>query len=130
MEVKVCKNCKKLFNYIYGPEICPNCSKAIEKEKEDPEKKESSSILRPMVKEEEEKYEQVKDYIIAHPKATIVQIAEANDVIPTKLLDWVREERLEFSDDSVHAWFTCEKCGAKIKSGRLCNICKPRRLAR
>lgn len=124
MEVRVCKNCKKLFKYVYGPELCPDCSKIVSKEKEEPVKKEKISMLRPMVKEEEEKYEQVKDYILAHPKATIVQISDANDIIPTKLLDWVREDRLAFSDESVHAWFTCEKCGAKIKSGRLCNRCK------
>lgn len=124
MEVKVCKNCKRLFHYIYGPELCPECSKTISMEKNEPVKNEMSSILRPLVKEEEEKFEQVKDYIMAHPRASIVQISEANDIIPTKLLDWVREDRLAFSDESVQAWFTCEKCGAKIKSGRFCNRCK------
>ncbi|WMJ85515.1 hypothetical protein [Anaerocolumna sp. MB42-C2] len=85
-----------------------------------------TSVLRPMVKVEEEKLEQVKDYIMAHPKATIVQIAEANEITPTKLFEWIREERLEFSEESKNAWFMCEKCGVKIKSGRFCNHCRGR----
>ncbi len=124
MEVRVCKNCRKLFKYIYGPELCPECSKQVSKEKAEPAAKDVTFTLRPMVKEEEEKFEQVKDYIIAHPKATIVQIAEANDIMPLKLFGWIREDRLAFSDESTSAWFTCEKCGAKIKSGRFCNNCK------
>jgi hypothetical protein len=94
--------------------------------KEETAGKETTFKLRPLVREEEDKFEKVKDYILVHPRASIVQIAEANDMLPTKLLDWVREDRLAFSDESVHAWFTCEKCGAKIKSGRFCNRCKPR----
>ena len=29
MEVRVCKNCRRLFKYIYGPELCPECTKLI-----------------------------------------------------------------------------------------------------
>ncbi|QHQ60213.1 flagellar protein [Anaerocolumna sedimenticola] len=126
MEVRVCKNCKRLFQYIYGPELCPECTKLVSKEKAEPVNKSLTSALRPMVKEEEEKFEQVKDYIMAHPKATIVQIAEANEITPTKLFEWIREDRLEFSEESKYAWFVCEKCGTKIKSGRFCNHCKGR----
>ncbi|WFR57584.1 hypothetical protein QA584_00435 [Anaerocolumna sp. AGMB13025] len=124
MELRVCKNCRKLFKYIYGPELCPDCSKIVSKEKEEPVNTEKKYLLRPVLREEEEKFEQIKDYILAHPKATIVEISEANDILPTKLLEWVREDRLAFSDDSADAWFTCQKCGAKIKSGRHCNNCK------
>ncbi len=126
MEVKVCKNCRRLFNYVYGPELCPDCSKIVSKENEISAGKETAFMLRPLGREEEDKFEKVKDYILAHPRASIVQIAEANDMLPTKLLDWVREDRLAFSDESANAWFTCEKCGAKIKSGRFCCRCKPR----
>jgi uncharacterized protein len=124
MNVKVCKNCKRLFKYIYGPEICHDCMKLIPKNEEDLQSAELTNSLRPLVTEEEIKYREVKDYIMAHPKATIIQIAEANDTTPMKLLEWIREERLEFSDDSKTAWFECASCGTKIKSGRLCNRCK------
>jgi uncharacterized protein len=129
MEVRVCKNCRRLFRYIYGPELCPTCSKLVINEKnesdKESDKKERTSLLRSPVKEEEEKFEKVKDYIMTHPKATLLQIAQENDILPMKLLKWIREDRLAFSDESEHAWFTCEKCGKKIKSGRFCNMCKP-----
>lgn len=124
MEVKVCKNCRRLFNYLYGPDLCPKCMQLVSEERVSSEKKMSGSIIRPMVAEEEEKYKQVKEYIINYPKATVSQIAEVNEIPPSKIFEWIRDERLEFSDDSQSAWFECEKCGAKIKSGRLCPNCK------
>ncbi len=126
MEVKVCKNCKKLFQYIYGPELCPECLKELSWERTEAEDKPAGFLsgMKPPLKDDEAKFEQVKSYIIAHPKATIVQIAEDNDIMPVKLLEWVRDDRLEFSEDSKDAWFECEICKAKIKSGRLCNRCK------
>jgi hypothetical protein len=125
VEIRVCKNCRRLFKYIYGPELCPDCIKLVTEERLEPAGKKLNAAVKPLVKEEEIKYEQVKEYIITHPKASVAQIAEVNDIAPSKLFEWIRDERLEFSDDSEHAWFECEKCGAKIKSGRLCNRCKP-----
>ena len=124
MEVKVCKNCRKLFNYILGPELCQDCSKLISKAEQDSLKQERVLRLNSAVQEDEDKYEQVRDYIMKHPKATIIQIAEDNDITPMKLLEWVRQDRFEFSEESEHAWFHCKKCGIKIKSGTLCNLCK------
>lgn len=124
MEVKVCKNCRRLFNFVYGPDLCPECIKLVTEERLEPAGKKLNPAVKPLVKEEEEKYEQVRDFIMTHPKASVAQIAEAKDVSPAKLFEWIRDERLEFSEDSEYAWFTCEKCGAKIKSGRLCNRCK------
>ena len=31
MEVMNCRNCKRLFNYITGPMICPACKDKLEK---------------------------------------------------------------------------------------------------
>lgn len=126
MEVQVCKNCKRLFNHIYGPELCPECIKLTSKDELTKFVQDKIIKLKPALKQEEEKYEQVRDYIILHPKATIVNIAEENGVSPLKLLDWIREDRFEFSEDSKDAWFQCVSCGTKIKSGRYCNICKIR----
>lgn len=126
MEVRVCKSCKRLFKYIYGPELCPECIKLTSQDETIKSNSEKTVRLNSMVTEEEEKYEQVRDYILIHPKATIIQISEENGITPMKLLDWIREDRLEFSEDSKDAWFECVSCGAKIKSGRHCNRCKIR----
>lgn len=125
MELKVCKNCRRLFQYIYGPEICPDCIKALSKEKpEEAEQDLANAVVTKDINNEKELFERVKEYIIAHPKATISDISGAMDVTPKQLFEWIREERLEFSEDSKDAWFECEKCGTKIKSGRLCSRCK------
>lgn len=125
MEVRACKNCRRLFHYIYGPELCPECIKLISNEKiEQMDKKITVEALKPTIAEDESKYVQVKDYIMNHKNATIIQISEANDIPPKNLLNWIREERLEFSEEAKTAWLECEKCGKKIKTGRLCNQCK------
>jgi phage antirepressor YoqD-like protein len=89
-------------------------------------KGEKKLAMKSLVMEEEKKLDQVKEYILSHPRATVAQIAEANEVSANRLFDWIREERLEFSDDSEHAWFKCAKCGIKIKSGIYCFSCRPK----
>jgi len=126
MELKVCKNCRRLFQYIYGPELCQDCLKLMKQDQQVDANKEEKTIVKQIAKEDETQYGQIRDYIMVNPKATVAEIAEANDITPTKLLEWVRNDRLEFSEDSQYAWFECERCGAKIKSGRLCNRCKIR----
>lgn len=122
MEVRACKNCRRLFRYICGPELCPECRNLVIEEGEQMNT-ESTMPVKTMVLDEEDKFGRVRDYVMTHPKATIMQISEANEIPPTKLFEWIRDERLEFSDDSEFAWFECESCGAKIKSGRFCNRC-------
>ncbi len=101
MEVRNCRGCGRLYNYIGGGyPLCPACMEALEK-----------------------KFEQVKEYIRDNPKATMPEIAEKNDVTIPQIERWVREERLIFSDDSPIG-IECEGCGATIKSGRFCPKCK------
>lgn len=100
MEVRNCKGCGKLFNYIGGAPLCPYCMKQLE-----------------------EKYAQVKEYIYDNPGATINEVSEENDVSVNQIKKWVREERLSFSDDSP-VGIACESCGKTIKTGRFCKECK------
>ncbi|MCI7130787.1 MAG: flagellar protein [Lachnospiraceae bacterium] len=100
MEVKACRTCKRLFNYIAGPVRCPACSDALEK-----------------------KFQKVKQYIWDHKTASLQEISEENDVSVGQLRQWVREERLCFTEDSP-VGLECESCGATIKTGRFCDNCK------
>lgn len=100
MDVRNCKGCGRLFNYIGGTPLCPHCMKQLE-----------------------EKYAQVKEYIYDNPGATINEVSEANDVSVNQIKKWVREERLSFSDDSP-VGIACESCGKTIKTGRFCKECK------
>lgn len=101
MEVKNCRQCGKLFNYIGGFNfLCPACTAGLE-----------------------DKFQIAKEFLRENKNAGINEVAEAADVKPAQVEKWVREERLVFADDSLIA-FACENCGATIRSGRLCPNCK------
>lgn len=100
MEVKNCKKCGRIFNYLSGPRICPACREELEA-----------------------KFQDVKKYIEEHKNASIQQVSEEMEVEITQLNQWVREERLVFSEDSM-VTLDCESCGAPIRTGRYCEKCK------
>lgn len=100
MEIRNCRGCGKLFNYIGGPGICPACKEEVEA-----------------------KFVQVKEYIEENKKASISQISEDNQVSMSQLRQWIREERLIFSEDSL-VGIDCEICGKTIRTGRFCDSCK------
>lgn len=100
MDVRACRTCKKLFNYISGPDICPDCKDALEK-----------------------KFREVKDYIREHKITSIQETADACEVSANTIKQWIREERLQFAEDSG-VGFACESCGKTIYTGRYCEECK------
>lgn len=102
MEVRNCKNCGRLFNYIGGAHrnLCPACIDKLE-----------------------DKFQEVKKYVEDNPHCTINDITEAMDVSPRQVEKWIREERLCFADDSPIG-IACERCGKMIKSGRFCDMCR------
>ena len=100
MDVRNCRTCGRLFNYLGGPNICPSCRE-----------------------ETETKFQNVKEYIRENPRASIPEISDENGVSTNQLRQWIREERLQFTDDSPIG-IECEICGATIKTGKYCEACK------
>ena len=100
MDVRNCRSCGRLFNYMGGMSICPLCEKELE-----------------------EKFQEVKKFIYDNPRASIQVVAEDNDVTIAQIKKWVREERLSFSEESP-VGLECENCGELIKTGRFCARCK------
>ena len=100
MEIKNCKGCSKLFQYIGGPVLCPACRDLLE-----------------------DKFTEVKAYIYEHRGASVVEVSEATEVTVKQIKQWIREERLVLSD-ATEVGITCEKCGKPIRSGRFCEKCK------
>lgn len=100
MNVRNCRKCGRIFNYVVGLPICQSCKEAMEK-----------------------KFQEVKEYIRENKDATIPMISEACQVETSQIHQWIREERLEFAEDSPLG-VNCESCGAMIKSGRYCDKCK------
>lgn len=100
MEVKNCKGCNRLFQYIGGAPLCPECKDELEK-----------------------KFVEVKEYIYANPGASITQVSEAMEVSVKQIKQWIREDRLVLSTPSPDG-VLCEQCGTPICSGRYCATCK------
>lgn len=99
MEVYNCKMCGRLFNYIGGARLCPQCREQLEA-----------------------KFHDVKQYIYEHKNASITEVSEEMKVPVTQIKKWVREERLALSD--AMGEIECENCGKAIKTGKYCDDCK------
>ena len=100
MDVRNCKGCGKLFNYMGGMPLCTACREGLEA-----------------------KFQQVKTYIYENPHSSIASVAEDNDVSVKQIKQWIREERLVLSEATVDG-VLCEHCGEPICSGRFCEKCK------
>ncbi|HOO27359.1 MAG TPA: flagellar protein [Lachnospiraceae bacterium] len=100
MNIRNCRKCGKLFNYISGQPICPACREEME-----------------------EKFQEVKQYVQNNRDTSIPAVAEACDIEESQIRQWVREERLVFAEGSAFG-IECESCGAMIKTGRFCDKCK------
>lgn len=100
MNVKNCRGCGRLFNYISGPFLCPACKEGLEK-----------------------KFQLVKEYIRENPGVGIQQVAEVCEVETSWIHQWLREERLELMDGSP-LMLACMSCGELIRCGKYCEKCK------
>lgn len=100
MEVRTCKKCGALFNFVSGLPLCPVCMKEID-----------------------DKFSQVKQYIYDHPGVGIHQVSEENEIPVAIIKKWVKEERLAFTEGSAIG-VECERCGKMILTGRFCESCK------
>lgn len=99
MNVRNCRSCGCIFNYVTGPVTCPACREKLE-----------------------QKFQEVKEYIQKNKGAGIPQVAEECEVDAGQIRQWLREGRLELSADSP-MYLTCESCGKPVRSGRFCEKC-------
>ncbi|MCR5108727.1 MAG: flagellar protein [Lachnospiraceae bacterium] len=100
MNVRNCKKCGKIFNYISGQPICQDCKKKLE-----------------------DLFQKVKEYIQENKGASVQMVAEECEVDEGQIRQWVREERLVFSGEGSSG-IVCESCGEPITTGRYCEKCK------
>ena len=100
MNIRNCRSCGRIFNYVSGPPICQACRDNLEA-----------------------KFQEVKEYIREHRGVGMSEVAEACEVDPGQIRQWLREERLEMTEDST-MHLNCESCGAPIRSGKFCEKCK------
>ncbi|MDP4094777.1 MAG: MerR family transcriptional regulator [Bacillota bacterium] len=100
-DVRNCRKCGKIFNYIGGMPICPVC-----KDKE------------------EEDFKKVKEYLYQNPGATMSEVSQVLDVSVERIKAYLKDGRLEIVGDEANIILECEACGKSIKTGRFCNECQ------
>lgn len=100
MNIRNCRVCGRIFNYLSGPPVCQVCRENLEA-----------------------KFQEVKEYIREHRGVGISEVAEACDVDPAQIRQWLKDDRLEVTEDSA-IFLNCESCGAPIRSGKFCEKCK------
>ena len=98
MGLRNCAECGNLFGYQGSP-LCPKC-----------------------IKKDEEDFVKVRKYLRENPGASVLEASEATEVEEEKILRYVREGRLQ--SKSWVGVLECERCGARISDGRLCEACR------
>lgn len=101
MELKTCKDCRRFFQYSgFGEELCPACKQ-----------------------KDEDDFDNVKKYIREHPGCQFKEVSKQTKVPERKLTAWIKEERL-IIPKTMDAGLKCDKCGAPIQKGNMCEECK------
>jgi flagellar operon protein (TIGR03826 family) len=100
-DVRNCRKCGKIFNYLGGNPICPVCKQL-----------------------DEDDFKRVKEYLYDNPGSSMLEVSKALDVSVEKIKRFLKEGRLEIIGDDGNLILECESCGKSIKSGRFCVECE------
>jgi flagellar operon protein (TIGR03826 family) len=98
-EIQNCRRLRKIIMYTMGPKLCEDCKKL-----------------------EEEEFQKVRKFVREYPGATIQEVSAATEVPQNTIHKYLKDGRLEVAENSPIA-IQCEKCGARIRSGRFCAQC-------
>jgi flagellar operon protein (TIGR03826 family) len=99
-DVRNCRRCGKIYNYIGGAPICPLCREA-----------------------DEENFKRVKEYLYKNPGATMSEVSTILDISVERIKAYLKEGRLEIINNEGNLILECESCGKAIKTGRFCDDC-------
>ncbi|MCX8129899.1 MAG: MerR family transcriptional regulator [Clostridia bacterium] len=99
-DVRNCRRCGKIYNYIGGAPICPVCREM-----------------------DEEDFKKVKEYLYKNPGATLSEVSTVLEISVEKIKGYLKEGRLEIINNEGNLVLECESCGKAIKTGRFCDEC-------
>jgi flagellar operon protein (TIGR03826 family) len=102
MDIRNCRRCGKMYQFN-GSYICNNC-----------------------IRQDDEDFRKVKEYVVTHAGASSVEVSEKTEVDIKTINRFLREGRLEAEGVEIEAEDTgisCENCRRPIKSGRFCERC-------
>ena len=94
--MKYCKSCGKLFDGFR--EICTAC-----------------------IRKDEDFFVKIKRFVDVNPNTTVSEISDMLSIDEDVIVEMIRDGRLKLAEHRVS--LTCQKCGAPIKGGRMCDKC-------
>ncbi len=100
-DVRNCRKCGKIYNYIGGAPICSQCKEL-----------------------EEDDFKRVKEYLYENPGASITQVSTELEISIELIRRFLKDGRLEITGEDGNLILECENCGKSIKSGRFCDECE------
>ncbi|WP_010681200.1 MerR family transcriptional regulator [Acetivibrio cellulolyticus] len=99
-DVRNCKRCNKIFNYIGGAPICQDCKQL-----------------------DEVNFKKVKEYLYDHPRSSLFDVSKELEISVQQIKVYLKEGRLEIVGSEGNMILECERCGKSITTGRFCNEC-------
>ena len=103
MEVRNCRSCGRLFNYMGGAPLCPACQKKLE-----------------------EKFQEVKAFLEENPNSSVETVAEELDVSVKQIRQWIRDGIVcETCGKPIRTGRFCEKCKNNMANALAESIHKP-----
>ncbi|MDI6799683.1 MAG: MerR family transcriptional regulator [Actinomycetota bacterium] len=99
MKLANCSECGKIFK-SNGDDICPDC-----------------------VVLEGEDLDRVKAFLRDNRLAGIAEVSEATGVDESKIVKFVKDNRLVVTSPIPGVELECERCGKPILGGRFCSVC-------
>lgn len=100
MPLTNCTICAKLFNRTTG-RVCPAC-----------------------LASDEEEFERVVEYMREHNVRSILDLASGAGVQRTRIVQWIRDGKLELREGVNHAEGACKRCGKPAGGGDICGACR------
>lgn len=99
-DIRNCRRCNKIFNYLGGLPICLDCKQ-----------------------EDEANFKRVKEYLYEHPGASLYDVSKELEISVQQIKTYLKEGRLEIVGEGGNMFLECEKCGKSIPTGRFCKDC-------
>lgn len=99
-DVRNCRRCNRVFNYLSGPPICQECKR-----------------------QDEVNFKRVKEYLYDNPGASIIEVSKELEISVQQIKMYLKEGRLEIVGSDGNMILECERCGKSITTGRLCDSC-------
>ncbi len=99
-DVRNCRRCGRIYNYIGGIPICSTCKE-----------------------QDEEDFKRVKQYLYDNPGASLTEVSTVLEISVEKIRIYLKDGRLEIINNEGNMILECESCGRAIKTGRFCDSC-------